>query len=335
MDSFGAVMSGLKNNGMAIDIKRKTDDGHMVDARDNELASLGTKATVASTAGLLKKLQPAERLAWAIETKDEANTFYKEKKFREAMGKYVECLAASDFGSGAGDKTAGNVDVLIIPVLCNLAACCIQVEEWGKAVSFADQAILLRPLCQKAHFRKGIGFTHLGEYEMALNSFKAITSSSLSGDVVESDDSKDNDGTTTGLSNNATPSTDLSAADQQRLPALILQARRGLQQQKQQRLKQKESLARAFAKNSAAPEIVEIPFPKFDNDDNDSEILSQSEAVGTNVPATASPANKVNVARIPKQEVQLMTIYELIRFFIDAILSFLSRFTPFRKRKAD
>jgi hypothetical protein len=39
----------------------------------------------------------------------------------EAMDKYTEALAASDFS-----KETGNVNTLVIPILCNLAACCIQ-----------------------------------------------------------------------------------------------------------------------------------------------------------------------------------------------------------------
>ena len=40
----------------------------------------------------------------------------------EAMDKYTEALAASDFS-----KETGNVDTLVLPILCNLAACCIQI----------------------------------------------------------------------------------------------------------------------------------------------------------------------------------------------------------------
>lgn len=326
---------------MAIDIKRQTDDGQMVDARDNELASLGTKAAVASTASLLKNLDPCERLAWAIETKNEANELYKEKRFREAMGKYVECLAASDFGKN-GDDSGGNVDKLIIPVLCNLAACCIQVEEWGKAVSFADQAILLRPTCKKAHFRKGIGLIHLGEYELALSCLRTIDSSfatySADGDCNEEDTETDTDdrGTSQQRKNNAVPSTELSVSDQQRLPGFILQAKRGIQQQRQQRLKQKESLAKAFARNSlhssnygASPNVVEIPFPKFDDDETETKIESSLQTDVVNASSLKPSAGD------PSQNVELMTLWELIRFFIEAILTFLLRLIPFRKTKTN
>lgn len=40
------------------------------------------------------------------------------------MDKYTEALAASDFS-----KETGNVDTLVLPILCNLAACCIQIGD--------------------------------------------------------------------------------------------------------------------------------------------------------------------------------------------------------------
>ena len=43
----------------------------------------------------------------------------------EAMDKYTEALAASDFS-----KETGNVDTLVLPILCNLAACCIQTGNF-------------------------------------------------------------------------------------------------------------------------------------------------------------------------------------------------------------
>ena len=49
------------------------------------------------------------------------NIFFK-GHVSDAMNKYTEALTASDFS-----KTSGNVDILVLPVLCNLAACCIQI----------------------------------------------------------------------------------------------------------------------------------------------------------------------------------------------------------------
>lgn len=318
MNSFDIVFSEMRKSGMAVDIKRKGDDGVMVDAREHELASLGTKSTVASTAGLLKKLPPHERLAWAIETKDEANVFYKERKFKEAMGKYVECLAATDFGTkneGDNEETSagGNVEVLVIPVLCNLAACCIEVEEWNKAVSFSEQAIILRPECCKAQLRKGLGLMHLGEYELALSCFTIVQNIAIVPQSVEVTDAEHDGGhaedTTVSLKA-------LSAHDFARLPACINQSKRGLQQQRQQLKRQRESLAKAFAKNSmpARSTIIESD----DEDDEDRPIRNSEKELSL-------AAKKDSLAKREIEKVELMSFSEFLictlNYLIEYILS--------------
>jgi hypothetical protein len=39
----------------------------------------------------------------------------------------LECITATEFGNG-DTKEQGNVDELVVPVLCNLAACCVQLK---------------------------------------------------------------------------------------------------------------------------------------------------------------------------------------------------------------
>lgn len=286
MNSFDIVFSELKKSGMGVDIKRKQDDGTMVDAREHELASLGTKSTVASTAGLLKKLPPSERLDWAIETKNEANAFYKDRKFKEAMGKYVECLAATDFGiKDSENRVGGNVDVLVIPVLCNLAACCIQAEEWSKAISFSEQALLLRPECCKAQLRKGLGLLRIGEFELAMDCFDIVQKTAVVIERKTQEEEENNNEKKTqdeGLIEDSSISLKvLSSSDWARLPALILQAKRGRKQHRDQWKRQKESLAKAFAKNSTSP-IVENDEQGMEDSttDNSRKIVSKVEPMG-------------------------------------------------------
>jgi hypothetical protein len=325
MNSFDVVFNELKKSGIGVDIKRKGDDGVLRDAKQNELASLGTKATVASTAGLLKKLTPEEKLAWAIETKNEANEMYKQKMFQEAMGKYVESLAGSDFGDKEPNSSnKGNVDSLVVPVLCNLAACCLQVEEWGKAVSFGDQAVLLRPQCSKAHLRKGIGLMHLGEHELALDCYELAQSTAVNkpkqgddGTEVIQDNAAQEEppaGEGEGSNQHAT----LSGADWRRLPSLILQAKRGMQQHKKQMRERREALASAFKKNSGsssapAASQIESGVPVASDATTDSKVIPKKAAVG-------------------KEEVKLMSFLELMTFLFQL---FIDLFSSFMKPKAD
>ena len=317
MNSFDVVFNELKKSGLGVDIKRKRDDGTMVDARENELASLGTKATVASTAGLLKKLSPAEKLSWAIETKNEANELYKIHDFSGAMGKYVESLAGSDFGDKEpGSTNKGNVDTLIVPVLCNLAACSIQVKEWGKAVSFGEQAVLLRPNCCKAHLRKGIGLMHLGEHELALASFAKAeatasnkqTSNDINPTSEESSRSGEVNDSTSGEVNDImfeeyNQHSELSESDWKRLPVLVAQAKRGFAQHRRQMKQRREALAKGFARNSAISETREF---------KSNTITSMERVAEKNDPSPASG------------KPEIMTISEFVLFIIQYFVDFLT-----------
>ena len=248
MNTFDIVFNEIKSNGIDCDIKKKDQYGNLVSVKTNELEALGTKSIIASTSKLLAKLETKERLAWALDTKDEANQLYKKCLFKEAMGKYVEALAAADFGDKNNISSCnydtkesirindGNVDELIIPVLCNLSACCIELKEWKKAISFSEQALLLRPSCYKAFIRRGIGYLHIGDYELSLESFIVVDQHIKKMMAMD---------TETSGSTMSSP-LELSQSDVNRLPQLMMQAKKGKRIEKKKLMQQRKSLMRAF-----------------------------------------------------------------------------------------
>ena len=207
------------------------------------------------------------------------------------------------------------VQTVVVPVLCNLAACCIQLGEWNKAVSFGEQAVLLRPHCSKAQLRKGLGLLRLGEHELALRCF---TLAQISASAVMSD--------APGVDTNQQPPENISASEHQlidksvndqifasdepdqviagsknmselspqdwkRLPLLITQAKRGVMQQRQYVAKQKQSLTKAFAK-------------------------------GSNQNKTLSNTANEKESTIVDNKVELMSLGELLLFFVDLFFNF-------------
>ena len=113
--------------GLTPQYKRRCKDGSLIDASEAELNVLKAQAHVASTAQALQHMEITEKTAWAIDSKELANELYSRGMIKEAMNKYMEALAATDF-----DAQTGNIDVLVIPVLCNLAACCIELKAYRK-----------------------------------------------------------------------------------------------------------------------------------------------------------------------------------------------------------
>lgn len=261
MNTFDIVFNEMQSNGVDCDIKKKDQYGNLVSVKKNELEALGTKSIIASTSKLLMKLNKREQLIWALETKDDGNQLFKRGLFSDAMSKYVEALAAADFGNDnkatttkddsrvdelndEGESihryhhvTNSNVDELIIPVLCNLAACCIELKEWRKTISFSEQALILRPTCNKALLRKGIGYLNTGDYKLSLDCF-TVVDEYIRRIVV---------GTTTATEEHVSkPFEEISLTDVNRLPHLMMQARRGIQRQRKQLLQQRSSLMKAF-----------------------------------------------------------------------------------------
>ena len=93
---------------------------------------------MATVAKALQNLPPEERTKWGIEVKEKGNALYARKEFKEAIEVYMESLAASNFDTN-NNSVSNNVDSLVVPVLCNLAACCIHMEDWNKALEFCNQ----------------------------------------------------------------------------------------------------------------------------------------------------------------------------------------------------
>lgn len=119
----------------------------MLDATENELMSLQSRSRIAVTANNLTNLSPEERTLWAIEVKDQANELFKRGLFAEAASQYLEvhdsivlllfliifirpprqAIAATRLDDS---DEGGNVDEIVVPLLCNIAACNIQMKVY-------------------------------------------------------------------------------------------------------------------------------------------------------------------------------------------------------------
>jgi tetratricopeptide (TPR) repeat protein len=60
-----------------------------------------------------------------------------------------------------------NIDSLVVPVLNNLTACCIQLGFYGKAIQFATQTLSLRPNTPRAILRLGRAHLELANFREA------------------------------------------------------------------------------------------------------------------------------------------------------------------------
>ncbi|CAL8361997.1 unnamed protein product [Merluccius merluccius] len=125
----------------------------------------------------------------AVDFKAEGHRCYKEKKFREAIGKYHRALLQLKGVHVAGDGTTGSevnllsqaaarltedqrraVDVTEIECYDSLTACLLQSElvNYERVKEYCLKVLDHQRDHFKAMYRAGIAFYHLGDYECAL-----------------------------------------------------------------------------------------------------------------------------------------------------------------------
>lgn len=120
------MMDTMCKHGANVELKRKMPDGTYQTASDGTMKALGAQARMSSTAQVLQSMTKEEKDLWSIEMRQMANELYKEKKFDEALNRYMEAITASDLGTGADSQS--NIDTVIVPLLCNMSACCVQMK---------------------------------------------------------------------------------------------------------------------------------------------------------------------------------------------------------------
>lgn len=219
------MTDSLAKAGIKPQFKRQMPDGTLIDTDVSYLDFLHQQARLASTAQAIYGASDEAKTEWAIAMKDYANALYREGHFSKAMEKYVECLTASKFSSEISETDSSlpdNIDNLVLPVLCNLSACCIQLKEWGKAIKFCEEALKLRPRCVKAIIRYGKAQLQLGEYS------RAIESLSRGESIINDDTNQEYNG------------------DLQQIQQLLKQANVGLEKEKRADIRRKNALMKAF-----------------------------------------------------------------------------------------
>ena len=223
-----SMVKGLSENGMTVDFRRRMNDGTYENASERDLSLLSTQANIASSAHNMQSLPAAEKLIDALSVKEEGNSHFKNGDFIRANELYLQALAASDFGKQDGSDQ-GNVDELVIPVLTNMAACCLQTKEYVKVARFCEQALLLRPGHAKALLRSGIAFYYLKEYDKAIANLESVRS------IMQADEVS------------LQPAASTRTADLSKVNSYLSKAKHDRRDENLRLKQQKQSLQRAFA----------------------------------------------------------------------------------------
>ncbi|XP_053329333.1 tetratricopeptide repeat protein 9B [Spea bombifrons] len=124
------------------------------------------------------------RIQKAVEFKTEGNHCYKDKKFRDAIGKYHRALlvlkGVHEESEGAALTEAQKVRVEATEIECydSLTACLLQSElvNYERVKEYCLKVLERQKSNFKATYRAGIAFYHLGDYGSALRYLKEARS---------------------------------------------------------------------------------------------------------------------------------------------------------------
>ncbi|XP_042669765.1 tetratricopeptide repeat protein 9A [Centrocercus urophasianus] len=138
--------------------------------------------------------EPGELIGRALDFKSEGAQCYKDKKFREAIGKYHRALLelkalllsqepggqrpANAAAGGLSEEQRQAVEAIEIDCYNSLAACLLQAElvNYERVKEYCLKVLQKEGENFKALYRSGVAFYHLGDYNKALYYLKEARS---------------------------------------------------------------------------------------------------------------------------------------------------------------
>ncbi|XP_068255559.1 tetratricopeptide repeat protein 9A [Nyctibius grandis] len=139
--------------------------------------------------------EPGELIGRALDFKSEGAQCYKDKKFREAIGKYHRALLelkalllsqepagqrppAAAAASGLSEEQRQAVEAIEVDCYNSLAACLLQAElvNYERVKEYCLKVLQKEGENFKALYRSGVAFYHLGDFNKALYYLKEARS---------------------------------------------------------------------------------------------------------------------------------------------------------------
>jgi len=128
--------------------KRSGPDGSVIHAASEpEMEAASFQMQLAQLARMVEHLPRAEKLAFASEMRQQGNEKYAARDLEGASELWMQSLAGLDFGNGSQGHAREAAAAVQVPVLLNLAACCLESRKWTRTVLLANTAI---ELCRAA-----------------------------------------------------------------------------------------------------------------------------------------------------------------------------------------
>ena len=150
------------------ELQKRMPDGSARKATDEEITSEDMKNKLEQAAQLTSRMTLEQKIEWAQKQRQSGNQLYQDGQYKEAIDIYLTCLVVRDTAQQQVDQ-----EVLILPVMNNLAQCSLQLGWYHKAELFCTLALEALetdsrgPSVAKLYFKRGKARRLRGWYDEA------------------------------------------------------------------------------------------------------------------------------------------------------------------------
>lgn len=192
LKSINDVMAPVATSSHAtVSLKRKLDNGIMLDTKPNEIALLDLQAKCKYAAQEVATLQKfgGDVKEWVDDVRRRGNELFHAAKYGEAADVYVQALTGLDFGEKPAQRRECEQQAQI-PLTCNLVACLLMLEHWDKARQVCEMVLRVdaghvRALSLRAKANAKLGRFDDARYDLEQALDRATATNASSDGVTE------------------------------------------------------------------------------------------------------------------------------------------------------
>mmetsp|Transcript_15727 Transcript_15727/g.17033 ORF Transcript_15727/g.17033 Transcript_15727/m.17033 type:complete len:145 (-) Transcript_15727:154-588(-) len=98
--------------------------------------------------------------------------YVEDGKYAEAKERFDQCLAELQYGVEGVQFSKDQTDRYIVPILCHLATCHMELRQYAKTAQYCEQVLQRRPSHKKALYLQSMANIEMGSFKAAMKYYK-------------------------------------------------------------------------------------------------------------------------------------------------------------------
>ena len=160
------VKSSSEASGVEVSVKKKMSDGAYIPVEEEDIEMADFDVKLKQVVEMLASKTADEKRDFSFAMRDAGNEAFYNHEYARALEMYAQAAAGL-----SAQQTDAKRDI-ILPILTNMAFCFLELRKPKLALGVCDEALLIDPLCAKAHYRRGKALVRLDRYAEAKAAFQ-------------------------------------------------------------------------------------------------------------------------------------------------------------------